>query len=79
MHVFSARWRLNNQQGADEMKISELERSIEAASVATQESVWKYEEVFWGVFSHQHLSLLLLKLPAACGMKEECYSGLILE
>lgn len=44
--MFSARWRLNNQQSADEMRISELERSIDAASLATQESEWKYEEVF---------------------------------
>ncbi|VUZ54403.1 unnamed protein product [Hymenolepis diminuta] len=40
----SARWRLNNQQSADELKITELERSIESATMATQESEWKYEE-----------------------------------
>lgn len=45
LHVFSARWRLNNQQSADELKITELERSIESATMATQESEWKYEEV----------------------------------
>nr|ADM16546.1 tropomyosin low molecular weight isoform [Echinococcus granulosus] len=49
----SARWRLNNQQGADEMKITELERSIEAASLATQESVWKYEETMKRIIAAQ--------------------------
>ena len=47
LHEFSARWRLSNQQTADEVKISELERSIQAATVATQESEWKYEEVLF--------------------------------
>ncbi|VDD79274.1 unnamed protein product [Mesocestoides corti] len=40
----SARWRLNNQQGADELKISELERAIATATMATEEAEWKYEE-----------------------------------
>ena len=59
-HVFSARWRLNNQQSADEMRISELERSIDAASIATQESEWKYEEVFMWCFVFLSLAWFIL-------------------
>ncbi len=47
LHAYSARMRLNNQQGADEMKINELERTIATATMATQEAEWKYEEVYY--------------------------------